>query len=83
MDFSNNMSLHGALAGLAVYLVTGKPVPAILAGGGLYVYMTVYGHGLPAGGGSAPKTPVTSIEIGPIHVGPIGGMHRAMPAFGY
>ncbi len=81
-EFSSNISLHGALAGLAVYAITGKPVPAILVGGGLYAYMTVYGHNLPADGGSAPAAhdPVKSIEIGPISIGPIG--HRAMPAFG-
>ena len=46
-SFSNKHALHGALAGVLVYAVTGKPLPAFVVGGGLYAYMSVYGHNLP------------------------------------
>ena len=54
MDFSTFHPMHGALAGLAVYAVTGKPLPALVVGGSLYVYMSVYGHGLPTTAGGMP-----------------------------
>ncbi len=46
-SLKKNHSLHGALAGVVVYAITGKPVPALVVGGGLYAYMSVYGHALP------------------------------------
>jgi hypothetical protein len=56
MDFSTYHPAHGALAGLAVYAVTGKPLPALVVGGSLYAYMQRFGHSLP-GGGSTPASP--------------------------
>ena len=52
-SFATFHPAHGALAGLAVFLVTGKPLPALAVGGGLYVYMAAYGHKLPGSAGSA------------------------------
>ena len=71
MDFSTFHPMHGALAGLAVYALTGKPVPALVVGGSLYAYMTVYGHNLPPGVGAAPATSVDTVEIPLMPLGPI------------
>ena len=54
MGFATFHPAHGALAGLAVYAITGKPVPSLVVGGSLYMYMSVYGHSLPPGIGGAP-----------------------------
>ena len=62
-SFENFHPAHGALAGLAVFLVTGKPLPALAVGGGLYAYMSVYGHNLP---GSAPARSI-DISHDPLH----------------
>ena len=74
MDFSTLHPVHGALAGVAVFLVTGKPLPALAVGGGAYFYMQRFGHSLP---GSAPAThdlareiplmPIGSISHDPMH----------------
>ena len=47
MDLKNNHALHGALAGVLVYAITKKPLPALAIGGGAYLYMATYGHALP------------------------------------
>ena len=60
-------SAHRALAGLAVFLVTGKPLPALVVGGSLYAYMSIYGHNLPG----APETPVNAVEVPLMPLGPI------------
>ena len=65
MDFSTLHPVHGALAGVLVYVVTGKPLPAFVVGGGLYAYMSVYGHQFPGG------APARSIDIPLMPVGPI------------
>ena len=54
MDFASFHPMHGALAGLAVYALTGKPLPALTVGGSLYLYMSAYGHGLPTTGTAVP-----------------------------
>jgi hypothetical protein len=54
-SIANNHALHGALAGVAVYALTKKPMPALVVGGGAYLYMSQYGHGLP--GGAPPNSP--------------------------
>jgi len=46
-SFATFHPAHGALAGLAVYVATGKPLPALVVGGSLYYYMSLYGHSLP------------------------------------
>jgi len=48
MDLKNNHALHGALAGVLVYALTRKPLPALAVGGGAYLYMATYGHALPS-----------------------------------
>ena len=65
--FSTFHPMHGALAGLAVYAVTGKPLPALVVGGSLYAYMSVYGHGLltTAGGMPAHAVEVPLMPLGP------------------
>jgi TRAP-type uncharacterized transport system substrate-binding protein len=59
MNFATFHPAHGALAGLAVYAITGKPLPAIVVGGSLYAYMSIYGHTLPG----APATTVDTVEV--------------------
>jgi len=68
MDFATFHPMHGALAGLAVYAITGKPLPALVVGGSLYAYMSVYSHGLPtaAGGMPAHAVEVPLMPLGPI-----------------
>ena len=70
MDFASFHPMHGALAGLAVYAQTGKPLPALAVGGSLYLYMSAYGHGLPttttAGGMPAHAVEVPLMPLGPI-----------------
>ena len=68
MDFSTFHPMHGALAGLAVYALTGKPVPALVVGGGAYLYLSAYGHGLPA---STVTVPAHAIEVPLMPLGPI------------
>ena len=60
MDFASFHPMHGALAGLAVYALTGKPLPALAVGGSLYLYISTYGYGLPA---SAAAVPAHAVEI--------------------
>jgi TRAP-type uncharacterized transport system substrate-binding protein len=59
MNFATFHPAHGALAGLAVYAITGKPLPAIVVGGSLYAYMSIYGHTLPG----VPATTVDTVEV--------------------
>ena len=51
--------------------MTGKPLPALVVGGSLYAYMTVYGHNLPPGVGAAPATSVDTVEVPLQALGPI------------
>ena len=60
--------MHGALAGLVVYAVTGKPLPALVVGGSLYLYMSAYGHGLPTTGTAVPAH---AVEVPLQPLGPI------------
>ena len=67
-SFATFHPAHGALAGVLVYAVTGKPLPALAVGGGLYAYMAMYGHGLP-GSAAAAASSARSIDSshGPLH----------------
>jgi len=80
MNFATLHPAHGALAGLAVYAATGKPLPALVVGVSLYAYMAVYGHNLPPGVGAEPATSVNTVEVPLMPLGPIS--HDPMhPAF--
>ena len=68
MDFSTFHPAHAALARLAVFLVTGKPVPALVVGGSLYAYMSIYGHSLPPRVGASPAN---AVEVPLRPLGPI------------
>ena len=69
-SFATFHPVHGLIAGGLVYFVSGKALPALAVGGGLYAYMTVYGHNLP---GSAParRVDIPLMPVGPISHDPL------------
>ena len=68
MDFSTFHPMHGTLAGLAVYAITGKPLPALAVGGSIYLYTSAYDHSLPSGVGGVPAN---AVEVPLQPLGPI------------
>ena len=82
MDLQSNHAVHGAIAGVLVYALTCKALPALAVGGGAYLYMSTYGHALP---GAPPNPePLTddpvSIPMVPARTSTVGYDYNTAPA---